>query len=146
MTGTCRKMESGSFTPSMCKKEAGGLNNSTTASVDAQFPAYIKTMKDTIADPKKYVENFCCAGKVAADADIVKAWACEFMYMQVRNVYYCNKDWKCGANPEEDVAACDSLSAMMTAVCTLTADEIKTEVDKARDSGGCMHWQHWVGG
>jgi hypothetical protein len=52
--------------------------------------------------------------------------------VKVRDSYACTKDWTsadCGAN---DVEACESVSAMMTAVCTLTAGEITTKVAKRK--------------
>ena len=61
------------------------------------------------------------------------------MYVKVRDSYACTKDWTsadCGAN---DVEACESVSAMMTAVCNLTADEITTKVAKRKTDGYCKN-------
>ena len=42
----------------------------------------------------------------------------------------CKKDWDCSEFGKLPKPACESVSAMMTAVCNLTPDEIKTLVEQ----------------
>ena len=137
MAETCPVMKAGSFTPSMCKSEAGG-NSSTAALVDAHFASILAGYKEGAADPATYYPRLC-GQDVKVKAGVDNGWACAYYYVLIRNVYYCNKDWVCGSNPEEDKPACESMSAMLTAVCDTTADKIKGEIDSARAGGACKN-------
>jgi len=53
--------------------------------------------------------------------------------------YGCNKDWDCSSRYKLPQPACESVSAMMTAVCNLTPDEIKTLVEHTHFQGWCKN-------
>ena len=61
-------------------------------------------------------------------------------FIDVLNSFDCDTDWVCTEDDKvEDVKTCESVTAMMTATCTLTADEIKTFVDKYRTDRYCKN-------
>ncbi len=154
----------GSFIPSMCKGNSSHYKATTADMVDRKFTSELRFLRDNRVyeghgSPENMLQRgfyhwygyFHCGahsreehaltGKGWHDTGTVKdgvdnAWACEYAYTLVGGVYYCNKDWNCD---EADVLECDSFSAMMAAVCTLTADEIKKEVDSARTNNGCAN-------
>jgi len=143
MAETCYAMVTGvtnadgSFTPSTCKDEA-----STAAMVDTEFTQMLSGMKDNAASSGVWYGSYCGdkAGEVQVKADATNDWACAKFYMDVLNSFDCDNDWVCTEGDKvEDVEACESVTAMMTATCTLTADEIKTKVDKRRTDGYCKN-------
>ena len=71
------------------------------------------------------------------DDDEAKAWACAEFYQKVYGKFDCKTDWVCATR--DPMPACESVSAMMTAVCNLTPDEIKTLVEHTHFQGWCKN-------
>lgn len=131
------------FTPSMCKGEATvppWYNTSTAAKVDDLFVTALTEYKDyDDATVGVWYGSYCGDkdGEVLVKAGVDTAWACAEFYQKVYGKFDCKKDWVCSARDPRP--ACESISAMMTAVCKLTADEIKTKVDARRAGGYCKN-------
>jgi hypothetical protein len=140
MAGTCPPMVSGDFTPSFCKVKATGQNATitTTAQADAMFKTYpykgfTNSMTDDAKiDLKRFYETLFC-GQDKVKAEPANDWRCGF-FKYVVTSRQCAKATTCPISPSP---ACESFNAMMTAVCTLTADEVKAEVAKAKTDGSC---------
>jgi len=119
------------WTPSVCKEKVGGNASTAAARVDATWTA-MKTAYDSY-DPDTFYHSMCGFGKVKVDADI--AWACASFQAEVVHTFGCHPDRDC--TKTVSAWACESLSAMLTAVCTLAADEIKTTVASLKTVGSC---------
>ena len=137
MAGTCPPMASGDWTPSYCKTTVGGGNatRSTTAGADVMWKTQFDSIKEDFKDvPAAYAaDTFCGKDKVKTGAG--EDWLCAYAKFAATVSNQCGKDTDCskgGIGP-----ACESYTAMMSAVCSLTADEIKTKVDKSRTDGNC---------
>jgi len=132
--GKCPAMASGDFTPSYCKVQAAGQNATitTAAAADLMFKGFKDSMDEQAKDSKKYYETLCGTGKVKADAAI--DWHCGVFKFTVTS-YMCNKDTTCPlATP---LPACETWTTLMTAVCDLTAAEIKGAIASAKTNSGC---------
>jgi hypothetical protein len=129
----------------MCKGEATvppWYNTSTAAKVDDEFVKALSEHKDWTYDAagaSLWYGGYCEAkdGEYQVKSGVDTAWACAFLYTKVYGKFDCKKDWDCSAR--DPMPACESISAMMTAVCKLTADEIKTKVDKRKTDGYCKN-------
>ena len=140
MAGTCPAMVTGSWTPSMCRTEFPVAQNMTT-------PAMVNTVwKDTIANDEQnlaavgvWYGSYCGdkGGEVQVKGDSGTSWACGYYKaMRMRDKSFgCDKDTVCSADAK--IESCESVSAMMTAVCTLTADEITAKVAERKTGGYC---------
>lgn len=126
----------------MCKDEAGG-SSSTADNVDTEFTKMLSGMKDNAAfSGRIWYGSYCGdkAGQVQVKAGVTNDWACAEFYSAVLNSFDCDTEWVCtDGDKVEDVPACESITEMMTATCTLTADEIKSKVDKRRTDGYCKN-------
>ena len=127
----------------MCKDEATvppWYNTSTAAKVDDLFVAALAEHKDNVAAAAVWYGSYCGAdagGEYLVKVGVDTAWACAQFYQVVYGKFDCKKDWVCSARDPRP--ACESISAMMTAVCKLTADEIKTKVDANKAGGYCKN-------
>jgi len=134
MAGKCPAITTSSWTPSMCKSKFAPAN-ATAALVDSTWTPTKTAVDKTVDDPAAFYKTGCGDGKVKAGAD--NAWVCAYSAMQAAQITFgCNKDTDC---TKTLLPACESMTAMLTGVCTLTADEIKTAVDKAKTDGGCKN-------
>jgi hypothetical protein len=132
----------------MCKDEATvppWYNTSTAAKVDNLFVAALSEFKDSTYDAAGaalWYGSYCSSGtdsEILVKNGVDTAWACAEFYQKVYGKFGCKKDWVCSVSRERPMPACESISAMMTAVCKLTADEIKTKVDKRKTDGYCKN-------
>ena len=126
-------MASGDWTPSYCKSR---LPANTTAAADAMWKNKFDEAEGFAKDvPAFYAEDsFCGKDKVKAGAG--DDWFCAFAKWYFTVSDQCGKDTDCSKGRIEP--ACESLAAMHAAVCTLTAAESKTKVDKARTDKNCV--------
>jgi hypothetical protein len=138
------------FTPSACKDNTTAPSTAAGGSkVDDDFVAALGEFKQYTYDAAGatlWYGSYCGDkdGEVlvktyqnGVDDDEAKAWACAEFYQKVYGKFDCKTDWVCATR--DPMPACESVSAMMTAVCKLTADEIKTKVDKRRTDGYCKN-------
>ena len=143
--GSCPTIAA-SFTPSF-----GGDNcmDVTAAHVDTMFSnklsEHAQAGNATGAGCKEYYKNIW-NGDIGCfeDPDRIKAapgcdWACAWANMEVKQATDCTGNagkFKCG---EWWWPSCEDMSAMMTAVCTDSAETIKTEIDQIRNDERCKN-------
>ena len=139
MAGQCEKMAYDGWTLSHCKTALAPSN--TTAAADLVWTTSLDVLKESFKDlPATYAtDDFCGKDKLQNPGEPGGDWFCAYAKFTLTVSNQCGKDTDCskgGIKP-----ACESIAAMHTMVCTLTADESKTKVDKARTDGNCGLWR-----
>jgi hypothetical protein len=129
-----KEITTSSWTLSQCKSTYAPLN-ATAALVETVWTSVKSSVDKMVGDPSTFYKDACGDGKAKVDAD--KAWLCVLAAVQgAQMMFGCNKDTNCTKNPD---LACESYSAMMTAVCNLTADEVKAKVDDTKTASNCKN-------
>jgi len=118
------------------------------AQIDAMFTDKLTEHEKaggTEADCKEYYSNIW-NGDVGCFADPGRLkvapgceWACAWANMEVKQALDCSGNegsFKCG---DWWWPSCESMTAMMTAICTDSAETIKTEIDQIRGDGNCKN-------
>ena len=151
----------------MCKGNRSSYKATTAADVDVKFDSslswYFKRVYIAAGGiPENMLERafyhwygywhcgahsrdeYSTTGKGWHDIGTVKdgvdnAWACGHAYALLYGEFDCKEDWDCSRWDKLPKPACESISAMMTAVCNITADQIQTNVDEQRRQGKCKN-------
>ena len=115
--------------------------NFTKALVDTTYQATMTAAPALVADDAACKAQILVA-QAGCPADKVKAgvgcdWACAMLGRVTLNTFGCNKDTNCAASVWTQSPACESMTAMLTAVCDQTEAEIKTIVDGKKTAGAC---------